>query len=87
MELAVVAASPSINAVRGVLVALGIAHFGCFRVQHGVQGLLHGAPDHFIQVTPDLALINSNNFAQWLCAIVHLGGPFLVRYCGLAITV
>lgn len=29
-----------------------------------------------LQMTADLALIDSNNLAQWLCAIVHVGGPF-----------
>lgn len=27
---------------------------------------------------PRISLIASNNLAQWLCAIVHVGGPFLV---------
>jgi hypothetical protein len=39
--------------------------------------LFHRAPDHLIQVAADLTLIDSENFAQWLCGIFHLGGPFL----------
>ena len=65
-----------IDPVRGMLIALGVAHLVCLRVQHGVKDLLSGAPNHLLQEAADFALIDSNNLAQWLCAIVHLGGPF-----------
>ena len=84
MKLALVAAGAGIEAIWGMLIALNIAHLICLGVQHGIQVLFHGSPDHLVRGDPDLALIDLYNLT--LCYRLF-GWSSLVCNIGLAINV
>ena len=81
LQLASIVASPCIDAVRGMLVSLRLAHGIGLGIQHLVQRFLHTPPNQLAQVLLDIAFVNTNHFTQWLCAIFSHGGGSPGLYC------
>jgi hypothetical protein len=60
VKLALIVATPVIGAFRGPFVLLSAAQSVRFRIQEGIQGLLHSPANEFPKLVLDLFLIDLN---------------------------
>jgi hypothetical protein len=76
LQVALVVASTGIASARAALVTLGVAQPIRLRIQKRVQGLLHDAPHHPVEVVLDPLIVDRDDVAQRTrCSLGH-GGSF-----------